>query len=597
MEFGASQYINNERQRSAQDIFSVLVDRIDQIDNCADNGALRSLIEQNRELEVSGNYQLARIAELKTKLKNYCQGSMTVVQNFELCKSYYDFKERVNDMIMFDQQVGNIGERKTEKISREMYKYHTKNIGHKKRVSLGMDPWSGRYIYTLEFEGEANIKTFDDCVVALYTVQGCDFFETTKKLMEKCEEAGCTRSQLADVIHSMVVKELPRLASSIKRRSTDPNIMLNALFELYTQDDTVSKIEIALEKEKREPRQDIALFGARVKELLIHKLVLTQPNLSEDKRIATACRITKQYCLDVVLESVKKQLIAIMDKKNREGREFQYPEFISCIQTLEEANFGEHKPTSTMYVRKGIGHERTALQHTARSTRSGDLVDLTIEYDKEEKEMRRQSEKKDRKGRSRKDNRSRSGNRPSRHSSRGKSQDSSRGSSRSSSYQSRASSTNSFIRSSRDSSRSSRNSSKSSRGSSYNRASSRSVSKDRKSQERESNFNTDIRRRSNKPNKENYNKDRNNKTKDRRDSKSEDRSSKAKRRESKSDTRKDKERSGDRKKQKLCVTCLAFDTCPVGKCQKYPKDIDWKTECSRCKRGCHNPDHCSASKN
>lgn len=584
MEHGANQFINNERQRSNHDIFAMICDRLDRLDRGQDNGELKNLIIQNRELETSGNYRLARIEDMRQRTRAYVGGRMTEVQNYEMIQSYYNYLDELNRRNEFDVMVGNVAERRIHHHKREMLNNHTKKIGPKRRIKLGMDPWSKKFEHTLEFDGEAVIKTFDDCIVYHFTVSGIDLYETVKKLLVECQKAGCTRQQLADIIYTLVAKEMPVVANSIKRRNDNPNLMLDSLYELYTQDETLRKVLNALEREKRTVNQDIAIFGARIRELLIHKYTLSQPGLSERAKTEKANKIAQQYILDVVDEAVKRQVLIVVDKRNKEGLEVSYAEFVACIHHLEEIEGGKHKPTTTLYVKKGVGHERTAflnngIQRPAPESSDWDLEDLTLIDDSKKKKD--SSERKSR-GRERNkkkpDRRSGSGsnNRSGRSASRN-SRNSSYSSQVSSRNSSRASSRNSFSRG-RSTSAGSRSSRSGSRQSRAESTGSRASTPASRSQERDINFNTDSKRRANKPNKENYNKNRSKKSDDK--------------------PQRSKTHKSDKPRvQKICATCIQHNKCPIGKCLKYPKDADWTQECTRCKRGCHQKEHCKASKN
>lgn len=588
MEHGANQYINNQRQRANNDLFTGLLDEIDKIGGGLVNTNLRKLVNSSREIEVSGNYQLARIEDLKQRTQCFTGGKMTIIENFELINSYYSFLREVEERARFDFRVGNLSEEKPSKNSFDMLKLHVKRIGPRKRINVGLDPYTGRFDYVLEYDGEPNIKMFEDCIVQHFTVPGIDLYESTKKLLVECQKCGCTRQQLAEIVYTLVAKEMPILASSIRRRSENPTYMLESLYDLYTQDETLNKIESALEREKRAEKQDIAIFGARIKELLIHKYQLTQPGMDESKMLERANRITKSYCLDVVTDEVKEQVLKVIQKRNREGREMDFAEFIACIQTMEDMEGSKYKPKTTLRVKQGVGEERTALYNGGlavgpSSKDSRDLEDLTLDQPKKKDYKKRESRKKEKKKFDKPKGKRTNEGRPNRSSSGRSTSAYSSATSRGTS----ASSRNASNSRGRSSSKNSAKSRSSSRGSQTSRFSSRSSSRGRSASEKESHFNTDSRRRSNKPNKENYNRDRSDQRK------SSDRNSKAAK---SSKTPKSSKPSGS-KNQKLCVTCASVNKCPPGKCLQYPKDVEVNKECPRCKRGCHAAESCSMTKN
>ena len=620
MQSSASQYINDQRQHGNIAFGDKLVNLLNQIAPQAQDDIqnLKDILNVNREYEITGNWQRARINDLKDRTKRYPQGAMTEIQNYELISSYYAFQRELNRRIRFDQRVGNIEETKIEKIDERMLVHHTKKTGTKKRITMGMNPWNQKFEYVLEYSGEAHYRNFDDCLVNHITVPGIDFYETTKKILEECEKCGATRKQLAEIIYTMVIKEVPVISNSIKRRSTNPNVMLESMYDLFTQDDTIAKIDETINNQIRYPRQDIATFAAKMRELLIHKLQLTQPNLSEAKQLETSQRITRQYCLDVVTEPVRKEVTKLITKKNKEGREFEYTSFISFIQMMENDNDQEHLPKFKMQVKSGMGSERISLAHSnvAAAENVNDLPDMTQPVKRENRDGRRnqrgRSHRRDKNSKSRDatPRNRRSSERRDRSASAQSSRENSRSSSKNGRDWSRGSRNSYMSRSSRSGSASSAGNRSRSRSLGRNSDKNSSSSHQGNGEERESNFNVDSRRRSNKPNKENYNKNREQRrngsrnrdfqrgyNRDRSRSRGDDRNKKDNRKKE----GKSAERNGDsdrkKKLQKVCDTCATVNTCPVRKCLKYPQEINCETECPRCRQGCHSQASCIASKN
>ena len=157
----------------------------------------------------------------------------------------------------------------------------------------GLDPWTGKFSYIIQYEGDFHIKQFQDHIKRYASSRFVDLYATLRSFFRMGQELGMTRQQLGKVlINLMRTKEVREandpmyttiLSNSLEE---DPVDCIYKIIELVSRDNQTRQIEDKLRSFKRGANTTIDscinALETLVREYYQHK----KPFLDKDRKDA-----------------------------------------------------------------------------------------------------------------------------------------------------------------------------------------------------------------------------------------------------------------------------------------------------------------------